>query len=624
MEAGYFKGASCAKEIIRMKRLFIWVVFLSFFSYWIFVASKASSVMAAVASTGTPGLTKTQSPSPTATLSPTSTLKATATPEPFVLPSTTPFIELTNTPLPPGKSIGYMKPVLEAFISIPQGPVAQPYVILSGYKTYTNLTEPVSISGTVGDQSFECASSPCNLNFPKSGVISFHALTGSGAVSEDNQADILVTGSTEGYYLTILTLGKFVVFSDSCGSLWNSPQSEHPQWAAFPQNPAELNTDKSLHYLASRLMASGVVDAKDCPGGGSDGTAPNPCGLKKVKDQMIAWQNQYDFDIWLAGRDQHIPPVMLKSLLELESQFWPITQRLFLDEIGLGQINQLGVDVLLRTNPVLFQQVCSTALYNCNLPYTSMSGLDRSLIRGTLALVLDSSCPSCQYGVDLNKASQSIPLIAQIIYSNCMQSKSILSAHGFTANYDDNWKFTMVSYHSGFGCLQAALDKIPASSGEVTWKDIAPNLTCPGSSEYIDKLWTSLETFKNNKKEPSAPTIVQLQTPTPMPPLPTHTLILSSARLEVKVFVDLNGDGIRQDNEAVDNVQVNLNIAGETRILVTQHGVVTFDLTGLEVGSRGKLSLPGLYRSASIVVPESGTLPIVFIFVKPVLPTRLP
>jgi hypothetical protein len=74
----------------------------------------------------------------------------------------------------------------------------------------------------------------------------------------------------------------------------------------------------------------------------------------------------------------------------------------------------------------------------------------------------------------------------------------------------------------------------------------------------------------------------------------------------------------------VDNVQVNLDVNGTTRIMVTQQGEVIFDLTGLTIGSRGKVSLPGLYRSAPIVIPESGDLPIVFIFIKPVLPTRLP
>lgn len=606
-----------------MKGLLLFTVFLAFFAYWFFFAGRDSPVKAAVGDTPTASLI---SPfNPTVTASQTNVPGFTATLKPVILPSITPVIESTNTLLPPGQSPGYMKPILGAFISVPDGAVIAPYIILSGFQTYTGTSGPVSISGTVGQKTFECANSPCLLDFPQSGIITFHAKNGYADVSEENQANILVTSAADGYYLSVISLRKFVIFSDSCGSLWRNLSSDRPAWATFPQNPSELNSQKTLHYLASRLMASGVVDAKDCPGGGSDGSAPNPCGLAKVKEKMVAWQNQYDFDIWLTGRDQHLPPVLLKSVLEIESQFWPVTQRLFLDEIGLGQINQLGVDVLLRTNPALYQRVCASAMYNCSLPYVSLSGLDRALIRGSLVMAMDSSCPDCQYGVNLNKAFQSIPLIAQVLYSNCMQSRSILGLHGFTANYDDNWKFTMVSYHSGFGCLQNALSEIPDSGREINWKDVYTNLSCPGSAEYVDRLWTILQGYEiNQKTQPFPVTTVQLQTPTLLPPQPTQALRLSHSRLVVRVFVDLNGDGIRQDNEAVDNVQVNLDIAGGTRIQVTQRGGVVFELNGLQIGSRGRVSLPGLYRSAPILVPESGDLPIIFIFIKPVLPTRLP
>lgn len=533
----------------------------------------------------------------------------------------TPIFELTNTPLPPGQIQEYVKPSLDAFIRVPNDLVAKPYVILSGYQTFNANSSTVSISGKVGQKSFVCESSPCAVDFPASGDITFHSYNSTGDVSENNTANILVTKATGGYYVSIITLGRFVIFSDACASLWQNINDPRPNWALFPQDPGQLNTEKNLHYLASRLMSSGIVDASSCPGGGSDGTAPNPCGLEKVKDKMTSWQNQYDFDIWLTARNQHMPPVMLKSLLELESQFWPITQRLYLDEIGLGQINQLGIDVLLRTNPQLYQRTCANALFDCNLPYVSLSGLDRAMIRGSLSLALDASCPSCQYGVNLNKASQSIPLIAQVVYSNCMQAKSLMDLHGFTASYEDNWKFTMVSYHSGFGCLQSALDRISTSSGEITWPTVAAQLTCMGATDYIDRLWTTLQSFSIYQIKRIEPVNVQLQTPTP---IPTPVLHLSNAQIVVKVFVDLNGDGIRQDNEAVDNVQVNLDITGTTNIKVTQQGEVVFDLNGQEVGTHGIVSLPGLYRSAPIVVPESGDLPVVFIFIKPILPTRLP
>jgi len=36
------------------------------------------------------------------------------------------------------------------------------------------------------------------------------------------------------------------------------------------------------------------------------------------------------------------------------------------------------------------------------------------------------------------------------------------------------------------------------------------------------------------------------------------------------------------------------------------------------------VSLPGLYRSETITVPEQGTIPVIFIFSQPTLPTVIP
>lgn len=559
-----------------------------------------------------------------ATPSPTSTPLPSATPALRLFPTITPVYETPVPSAPQAQDGSRFQSKLQVFIRAPEELVKEPYVILSGYQTYTSDPRPISISGTTGFESFECASSPCSINFAQSGNITFQAFNDQGVASPENTANVLVTQTSDGYRVSITSVGNFAVFSDACGSLWHKLNEPPPSWAFFPQDPSELNTQKNLYYLAGRLIASGVVNAKDCPGGGTDGYGANACGLEKTQEQAIKWQNQYDFDIWLTALEQHIPPLMLKSLLEIESQFWPTNIRLYLDEIGLGQINQLGIDVLLRTNPTSYQQACESVSIRCNVPYDSLDEPTRALLRGALSRALDSACPNCPYGVDLEKSSQSIGLIARVLYSNCVQSKRLMDSYGFSTNYEDYWKLTMVSYHSGFGCLQAALDKIPKTSDPINWTTVADNLACPGASEYVNRLWALLNGFGRNQKPAESPLRVQWQTPTPLPPLPTPDHFLSSARLIVKVFVDLNEDGIRQDNEAVDNVQVNLDLGGATTIKITQQGIVVFDLTNLRIGTRGKVSLPNLYRSAPIVVPESGDLPIIFIFIKPVLPTRLP
>ncbi|MEI7846440.1 MAG: hypothetical protein WCK35_11615 [Chloroflexota bacterium] len=538
-------------------------------------------------------------------------------------PTPTQKFEFPATPTPQIKTIELTRPRIEAFIRVPTGLVPKPYVILSGYQTITGDLSIVSLSGDVDGKKFFCPISPCALELSETGLINFHAQNGKGEASDEVQANILVTKLVDGFSVTLTSLGKFVIFSDACANIWQSSSSNSSSWARFPQDPAELNTEKSLYYLSERILKAGIVTTTDCPGGGWDSNgAPNACGMSRVKEQMINWQNQYDMNIWLVSRDVQVPPIILKTLLEIESQFWPISQRLFLDEIGLGQINQLGIDVLLRTNPSIYQQVCSSALYNCDRPYISLSGIERALIRGALAQSLDATCASCPYGFNINKSAQSIPLIAKVLYSNCVQAKAILNLNRVTANYEDSWKFTMVSYHSGFGCLQDAIAKSAIAGTQLTWQSVLPNLKCQGATGYVDRFWSSLQSFDNYRKIQNNLTTVQLINPTPMP---VPTIAYSKSRILVKIFMDKNGDGIQQSNESLDNVQVNLDLEnGVSYSQISKNGLAIFNLSNIAVGVKGKISLPGLYRNASFLVQAAGDTPIIFVFSSPILPTRLP
>ena len=546
----------------------------------------------------------------------------TVTPQIAIFPTTTPAAQFTATPIPQLQPIVNTNPNLEAFIRVPSGIIPRPYVIISGFESTPSNVGGVSLSGTVQNKSFLCPASPCAVEFPESAVITFQANNKKGDSSLTVQADIQVTQEAGGYSLSIITLGKYTVFTDACAKIWQNSDPVQPAWASFPQDPTQLNTEKSLHYLAAHLLITGIVNAKDCPGSGFDNYAPNACGLDRVKEQMVSWQNKNDQIIWLASRDQHIPPLILKTLLEIESQFWPTSQRLYLDEFGLGQVNQLGVDVVLRSNPDLYKKVCNAALSNCDIPYDRHSNIERAMIRGTLVQSLDAACPTCMYGVDFEKASQSIPLIAQVLYANCVQEKSIMDYYGVTANYEDSWKFTLVSFHSGFGCLQSAVESSAFPGMRLDWKTVSANLTCSGAVNYVNKFFDSMQGFNNQIIKPSDLAYIKLQNATPVPtPLPLY----SNSRIIVKIFYDQNDDGFQQANEALNNVQVNLDLEnGVSATQITSNGEAVFDLGSTSVGVKGTISLPGLYRSASITVPVSGDVPIIFIFARPVLSTPLP
>ena len=123
----------------------------------------------------------------------------------------------------------------------------------------------------------------------------------------------------------IESVSQFTVFTDSCSLAWGVYNEEIATWDDFVQFPYEINTRKTLHYLATQLLLNGIVDASDCPAGGlSIGLNwPTACGLERASSEMIEWQNQFDDYIWLASRDHGIPPKILKTLIEVESQFWP-------------------------------------------------------------------------------------------------------------------------------------------------------------------------------------------------------------------------------------------------------------------------------------------------------------
>ena len=512
-----------------------------------------------------------------------------------------------------------------AFIEAPAGPLSNPFVILSGYQSGTNATDTIQIKGTVNATEFSCSDSPCNLPVSGSSVVVFRAYSSSGKTSDEVQATVRVYLGTGGSYVNIDSLNQFFIFSDVCSNYWKVP-STNPVWAEFPQIPSGLDTNMQLHYLAGNLINSGIVNASDCPNGGLNNLAPNACGLDRASSAMIQWQNQYDFAIWSAAKNTRIPPKLIKTIIEIESQFWPTNQRLFVDEIGLGQINQLGLDTLLRRNPNLYHQACQDVLSDCSVPYSSLDPELQAMVRGDLLNSLNLACPSCEYGIDLKKANQSIPLLASVVEANCAQVKPLLDDFNSTASYEDSWKFTLASYHSGIGCLQTALNRTYKFHEAITWENVSNNFNCVGAKEYVDRFWNMLTSFDNYVMKPGTIPIsnfavfASAPTPTPLPPS-----TMSKSYVVVTVYYDKNGNGVPDESERLNGIPVEVTMANGTVLSSkTVYGIVFFDMRQFPVGMSGTVTLTGLYRSSDIVLPRQGIIPVVFKFTEPILPTVLP
>ena len=165
------------------------------------------------------------------------------------VPTSTQQIIATNSPPTQPVPFDISRPKLEGFIRVPSGVVAQPYVILSGYQSFPGDSGALTISGNVQFKGFYCPSSPCSLDFPETSKITFRVKNQAGDTSSEVEANILVTKVSGGYNITIITLGKFIVFSDSCANKWQNAESLPPDWAKFPQDPGELNTDKNLQIM---------------------------------------------------------------------------------------------------------------------------------------------------------------------------------------------------------------------------------------------------------------------------------------------------------------------------------------------------------------------------------------
>jgi len=522
---------------------------------------------------------------------------------------------------------------LYTFIQAPEGPLSQPYVNLIAFQDVPDVT--IEIRGTVNSNEFVCRGSPCAVPVQTSSNVVFRAISSAGGASDEVSATVRVELNSEGYFVFVDTVSQFATFSDSCLRFWRFQDYTDPVWAEFVQFPYLINTNKTLYYLATNLIVHGVVDVEGCPAGGlSIGLDwPTGCGLERSRNAMITWQNQYDEYIWLASRDVGIPPKILKTLIEVESQFWPGNSRFYVDEYGLGQVNQLGVDVLLRRNPALYQEVCSTVLDDCAMPYALMSPQHQAMIRGAFVNSQSALCPTCPQGLDLNKAKQSISFVAQVLHANCETVKVIADANrpaGYIDNledpYSDFWKFTLFSYHSGVSCFENAIKSTPKSA-PLDWETVSENIDCAGGEAYVDGVWGNLLNFEQYRYTASgqeaqigqvAPEFAATRTPLPTP-------VVSAAQVQVQVFLDVNQNGVAEDSEWLNDIEVMLQAADGTEISgTTVNGQAILPLAEFQIGSEVTVSLPAYYRSETITIPTQGMVPVTFIFVQPTLPTVIP
>ncbi len=383
---------------------------------------------------------------------------------------------------------------------------SEPILVLSGIEPLPGY-QIIGIEGLYQGQPFAC-DALCRLKLPVSGedvyTLQFWANSSYGDSSVPFDAQVRVAISTAGdpdrsyWYVDVLSDQWAGVPVASCVQTWGTlpPIGGPPTWLSTPPNSESLDSDVPYTYLSAQLIQQGAVDVSSCPDGGllPDGTA-SQCGMEAARDEVRAWQNQFNEIILNVAKDTGVPAHLLKNMFAIESQFWPGAT--LKTDIGLGQLTEEGADSTLLWNPPFFIQFCPLVMDSaeCSKGYLGLNSDQQEYLRLSLIDAVNANCENCPLGIDLERANFSIGVFAHTLLANCEQAGQLVEnvtggAAGKAATYEDLWKFTMVNYNAGPGCLGDALDVASGDEDGLTWENVASHLmpTCPAAVNYVEQI----------------------------------------------------------------------------------------------------------------------------------------
>lgn len=279
-----------------------------------------------------------------------------------------------------------------------------------------------------------------------------------------------------------------------CSQTWGvfPPVGGVPAWLSTPLHPENLATKIPYEYLAAKLIQHGLVDASSCVDGGLlENGLVSPCGLKTARGAVNDWQNRFDGLIFDAAQKTGVPAQILKSIFSRESQFWP-AETIDHPEAGLGQMTDGGADTTLLWNRPFSEQFCSSVLDSalCNRGYTHLNAAQQETLRTALVESVKAFCPDCSLGIDLERAEKSVGIFAETLLANCDQTGMVIDLNNTRSApvvYEDLWRFTLVNYNAGPGCLGLAVNNTSAMGEPLDWKHVSSHLTpvCQGALGYV-------------------------------------------------------------------------------------------------------------------------------------------
>lgn len=393
----------------------------------------------------------------------------------------------------------------------------------------------IRIQGTIDGEPFSCPGGECNIPLKPTGnagvKIEFWADSSFGDASEvysglvrlmpwgDFMAPEGPAADAQLWYVDVLSTQWRGATPASCSETWQvfPDVGGPPPWLLTPPEAEDLYSTVSFYYLAGMLISSGEVDASVCPNDGMETElTANSCGVQVAYEQVVEWQNYFDQQIFDSANDTGVPAQLLKNVFSRESQLWPGIYSTY-REAGFGQLTENGADTVLLWNPSFFSQFCPLVLGQdrCDLGFGNLNDDEHAMLRGALVRKVDSTCPECAVGIDMSQANFSVHIFAEGMLANCEQVGRIIrnvssKDPGQVSSFDDLWRFTLVNYNAGPGCLSNAITQAYRSRGYLDWETVSGYLEegCRGAIDYVDDI-----SFDLSGIEPTPTSWVQFGTP---------------------------------------------------------------------------------------------------------------
>ncbi|HAV77082.1 MAG TPA: hypothetical protein DCX53_06995 [Anaerolineae bacterium] len=384
----------------------------------------------------------------------------------------------------------------------------EPVLVLTGIEPLQGYSV-IGIEGLYGGQSYNCGA-VCRLRLPVTNeelfTLQFWAYSSYGDSSEVFSAQIRVAVRDAGnpdqptyWYVDVLSSQWAGIPVATCVETWGvlPPVGGPPEWLSTPTDSETLGTQVPYNYLAANLIRQNAVDASSCADGGllPDGGA-SACGMEVARSAVNEWQNQFDEIILNVAEDTSVPAHLLKNLFAIESQFWPGNTK---NDIGLGQLTEQGADTALMWNPPFVKQFCPLVMDSetCGKGYLYMGEENRAYLRLALIDAVNATCENCPLGIDLERANFSIGVFAHAMLANCEQASQVvwnyngqMTPSELGISFEDMWKFTLVNYNAGGGCLATAFELASEKDEPLTFEGISPYLqpACQGAVEYVNTI----------------------------------------------------------------------------------------------------------------------------------------